>query len=248
LLKDGKFVLGTWCELPSPAAINVMAKAGLDFIIIDMEHGAIDFKIAQEMVMASEADGCEAFIRVSRLDESDILRSLDIDPAGIVVPHVETVEDCLKIIEYSKFPPVGKRGFNPYIRAGSYHGVGSDYFTHKNNEILLCIILEGTLGFSNLDKILELPEIDVVYIGAYDLSVSLGVPGDVKNSLVIDMMETAIKLISKKGKAAGCMIHNINDLILYKKMGVQFILYKVDTGIIYESYNTMKMEINKWSN
>lgn len=68
-IKQGKNVLGTWCDIPSPAVVNVIAKAGLDFVIIDMEHGVMDFKIAQEMVMAAECEGCEALIRVSQNEE-----------------------------------------------------------------------------------------------------------------------------------------------------------------------------------
>jgi 2-keto-3-deoxy-L-rhamnonate aldolase RhmA len=77
-LKKGSFVLGTWCDLPSPSIVNVLTRAGLDFVIVDLEHGPMDYKIAQEMIMAAECEGKEALIRVSHLCESEILRALDI--------------------------------------------------------------------------------------------------------------------------------------------------------------------------
>ncbi|OQX21092.1 MAG: hypothetical protein BWK75_03940 [Candidatus Altiarchaeales archaeon A3] len=247
-IKEGKFVLGTWCDLPSPSVVNVIAKAGLDFIIIDMEHGPMDYKVAQEMIMAAESEDCEAIIRVPRNDESDILRALDVGATGIIVPHIKNVDDRKKFISYSKFSPIGNRGFNPYIRAGSYHSVDQDYFYEQNNKILLVIIIEGVNGLKELDDIISNPEIDVVYIGTYDLSVALGVPGDVKNKKVIDALKDAVVKIRSKGKSAGCMIHNVDDLKMFKEMGIQFITYKVDTAIIYESFKKMKVALEKNKN
>lgn len=244
-LKEGKFVLGTWCVLPSPSVVNILAKAELDFVIIDMEHGAMDYKIAQEMIMAAESDGCEAIIRVPKNDESDILRALDIDPSGIIVPHIENIEDCNKVVTFSKFAPIGNRGFNPYVRAGSYHGVTYTFFSEQNKKILLCIIVEGINALNNLEQIISNPEIDVVYIGTYDLSVVLGVPGDVKKPKVINALETAVKTIKSKGKCAGCLVHNVDELKYFKKIGIQFITYKVESGIIYQSFNEIKKEMEK---
>lgn len=238
-MKEGDFVLGTWCELPSPAVINVIARAGLNFVIIDMEHGAMDFKIAQEMVMAAEADGCEAIIRVPCNNESDILRSLDIGASGIIVPHIENVDDRKKAVTYNKFPPSGSRGFNPYIRAGRYHNTGKTYCEEQNKKTLLGIILEGRNGLSDLDRIIDDKDIDLVYIGTYDLSVAIGVPGEVNNKKVIDALEDATIKIRKKGKCVGGMVHNAEELKRFKKIGIQFITYKVDTAIIYESFNEM---------
>lgn len=244
-LKKGEFVLGTWCDLPSPTVVNVLGKAGLDFVIIDMEHGVMDYKLAQEMVMAAECEGCDALIRVPRNDESDILRALDTGAAGIIVPHIEKIEDCKKVISFSKFPPLGKRGFNPYIRAGEYHSVQKSYFTKQNNKILVGIILEGNAALNDIENIISDPEIDIVYIGTYDLSVALGVPGDVTNLRVIEALEAAVVKIKKKGKIAGCMIHNAENLKRFKELGIQFIAYNVDSGVLYESFKKMKQELEK---
>jgi len=242
-LRNGDFVMGTWCEIPSPNVINVIAKAGLDFVIIDMEHGAMDYKVAQEMVMAAEADGCEGIIRVPQNDESSILRALDVGASGVIVPHVESREDVKKIVEYSKFFPVGKRGFNPYIRAGNYNSGNKDLFRMQNEKTLIAIIVEGRDGLKNFDEILSEEELDVVYIGTYDLSVALEVPGDVKNPKVLEVLEELVSKTRKKGKVAGCMIHDLKDLDEFKRMGIQFVLYKTDTAIIYDTFHEMQKEL-----
>lgn len=244
-IKEGKFILGTWCEIPSSFTANVLAKAGLDFIIIDMEHGPADYVSAQQMIMAVEAEDCEAIIRIPSKNESDILRSLDIGASGIIVPHIKSAEERKKIVSYAKFPPVGNRGFNPYIRAGSYHGADQNYFSGQNNKTLIAVILECTDGLKELDNIISDPNIDVVYIGTYDLSVALGVPGDVKNEKVINILKDTSIRIKNNGKSVGCMIHNINDLKMFKDIGIQFITYKTDTAILYESFKNIKDKLSK---
>jgi 4-hydroxy-2-oxoheptanedioate aldolase len=244
-LKEGDFVIGTWCDFPSPEVVNVIAEAGMDFVIIDMEHGSMDFRVAQQMVISAQIKGCSALVRVSRNDESDILRALDIGADGLIVPHVESIQDREKIIKYSKFLPVGERGFNPYVRSGNYHAVNKDYFEIQNANNLVGIIVEGENGIFNLEQIISDEFVDIVYIGTYDLSVVLGVPGDVRNKKVTDALETAVKKIRNKGKVAGCMIHNVEDLYRFKEIGIQFITYKVDTGIVYDACSSIKKELNK---
>jgi 4-hydroxy-2-oxoheptanedioate aldolase len=241
-LKDGSFVLGTWCDLPCPAVVSVLTKAKLDFVIIDMEHGPMDYKTAQEMDMAARCEGGEALIRVPRLDRSDILRALDTGVSGIIVPHIEDVEDRKKAVAYSKFPPTGERGFNPYVRCGGYHMASPNYFNEQNENTIVGLILEGVAALRNLEAIIDDPEIDLVYIGTYDLSVALELSGNVQHPKVLRELERAVAKIRKAKKSAGCMIHNISDLKKFKELGIQFITYKVDSAIIYDAFSAMKRE------
>jgi 4-hydroxy-2-oxoheptanedioate aldolase len=244
-LNKGSFVLGTWCDIPSPEVVNVLAKAKLDFIIIDMEHGPMDFKTAQEMDMAARSEGMETLIRVPRIDSSDILRALDTGVSGIIVPHIENIEDRKRVVSYSKFPPVGERGFNPYIRCGGYHQVGPDYFNERNNNTLVALILEGIGALNNLEAIIDDPEIDLIYIGTYDLSVALGLSGNAQHPKVLKELEKAVGKIRKARKSAGCMIHDVSDLNQFKEFGIQFITYQVDSAIIYESFSRMRREFDR---
>jgi 2-keto-3-deoxy-L-rhamnonate aldolase RhmA len=145
-LKRGECVLGTWCDIPSPAVSNVIAKAGLDFMIIDMEHGPMDFKVTQEMAMAAEAGGSEAIVRVPTNDESAILRSLDLGSAGIMVPRVGSAASRAQVVNFAKYPPVGKRGFNPYIRGLGYSAVSTE---ESNRDTILALMLEDVESINN---------------------------------------------------------------------------------------------------
>lgn len=239
-LASGKSVLGTWCEIPSPEFINVLAQSGLDFVIIDMEHGSMSFETASRMIMAAQVEGTAAFIRVAKNDESEILRALDIAPDGVIVPHINSVEDRIKAVTNVKFPPIGTRGLNPYTRSGKYHNSKS-YTIEQNKNTKLGLIIEGISGIDSLDKIIDKYS-DIVYIGTYDLSAALNIPGDVGNKIILSKLEKCVSIINSRHKLAGTMFHDPKELKVFKNMGVKFLCYKADTGIVYDEIQAI---INK---
>lgn len=243
-LINGKYVIGTWCILPSPAVVNVLAKAGLDFIIVDLEHGPIDPNTAAQMVMTAEAEGCDAIIRVSSNNESHILSALDTGACGVIVPHIETTEDRKQAISNIKYPPVGKRGFSPYTRAGGY--TFKQGFTKlENDRILSGIIIESAESVKNIDEIIDDTELDLVYIGAYDISVSLGIPGQVQDPRITSILADLAKKIKKAGKAAGAIFHDIKEAEKLKSFGIQLLCFKVDSNILFENINSTINQLNR---
>lgn len=234
-LARGKSVLGTWCEIPSPELINVIAKSGLDFVIIDMEHGATDFITASRMAIAAEVEGCSPIVRVAENNSSEILRSLEIAPAGIIIPHVDSEEDMLRAVESMKFAPIGTRSLNPYTRAGGYQK-STDYVERQNKNVLLSIIIESKEGVENIEKIIDDKNIDIVYIGIYDLSIALGQKGNVHSPVVVETFKKLIKIIKSKKKIPGAMFHDQKEFKSLKKMGVQFLCYRVDTSVVFREF------------
>lgn len=238
-INKGKDVYGTWCLIPSPEVINIISKAGLDFVLIDMEHGLIDFTILEHMVIAAEAENCEAIIRVSTTDEIEILKALETGASGVIVPHVESVEDREKAMSFMKYPPLGMRGFSPFARAGGYT-TKLNHTTNENKRILTGILIEGQNGIENIKEIIDDPELDIIYVGTYDISSSLGIAGDVNNEKVLEVLERCTKIIRESGKSAGCLFHSQEELSYFKKIGINFLLYKVDTSMIHNGYAKVK--------
>ncbi|MEK7618163.1 MAG: aldolase/citrate lyase family protein [Patescibacteria group bacterium] len=236
-IKNKQAVLGTWCDIPSPSLANVIAKAGLDFIIIDLEHGPMDYKSAQEMAMAAEAGGCEAIVRVPSNEESSILKSLDMGGAGIIVPHIKNIEDRDRAINFAKFKPQGNRSYNPYIRAFGYSSLAD--IKQNNQDTLLAVMLEDINSLDSLEKIADSAEVDVIYVAKYDLAVSMGHSSDINHSEVNQTVESAIKRIIQSGKAAGCMVHSPAEIDFYKKLGANFLVYKVDSSVVYDAYKNI---------
>lgn len=232
-LLDGKSVLGTWSIIPSPSTANIISASGFDFMIIDMEHGPTSFETAEDMVRACEVSGCAPLLRVPQNDESFILRGLEIGSHGIVVPNVSNKIGAESAIKAIKYHPEGQRGFSPFTRSGGYTAKGADTLASRLNEQTLSVLLvEGTDGIKGLDNILEVPGIDVIYIGTYDLSQSIGFPGQTQHPEVLSLLEQCTKQIRGKGKAVGCLAQSLDDLGRWLDIGIQFIPYLADCALL----------------
>jgi 4-hydroxy-2-oxoheptanedioate aldolase len=239
-LESGKSVIGTWCIIPSPVVTDIICSSGLDFIIIDAEHGPISFETAQEMVMVCESRKVSPLLRVGNIDEGDILKALDIGVHGIQIPNVNSVEDVEQIIQFSKYPPNGNRGFSPFTRAGDYSITNSTTLTKTANEnVLVGINVEGEEAINNIDQILSIKELDLVFIGLFDLSKALGVPGQVDDKRVLDYLKDLTTKIIKAGKYPGTIATSKEKMKYFLSIDVRFILYLVDCEMLKSSYTTV---------
>ncbi|MEA1984395.1 MAG: aldolase/citrate lyase family protein [Euryarchaeota archaeon] len=249
-LKDGGVVVGPWCTIPSSSVINVVASTGMDFVIIDMEHGPHGFEAVEDMIRAAENENCAPLVRVAKNDEALILQALDIGAHGVIVPHIESREDAELAVSCAKYYPLGNRGFSPFTRAGGYspNKVGN-HSTLQNEQTMIILVLEGKDGIENLDEILNIEgvqdKVDLIYIGAYDLSQAVGHPGQVDHPVVKQHLETCINKINERGIAAGGYVaKNKNDMLWMVEMGMQFITLLPDCTIIYQAFESLYTDIS----
>jgi len=239
-LAEGKTVFGPFCKILDPAVVELAALAGFDFVIIDMEHGPYSIETVQQMVRAAEARGITPVVRVTENSETSILRVLDIGARSVQVPQISTAEDAAKVVSSSLFYPKGERGMCRYVRAGDYTAVDkAEHFGTTNESILTIIHIEGVKGLENLPAILRCEGIDVIFLGPYDLSQSCGVPGQVHHEKVVKRMEEAVALARKSGKVVGTFVETVEDAKKWEKIGVQYISYAVDTGIILNAFKNI---------
>jgi 4-hydroxy-2-oxoheptanedioate aldolase len=236
-LKLGKDVYGVWCVIPSPEVINIISKSGLDFVIVDMEHGSVDYTTAQRMVTSAHSENCDAIIRTPKNDESNILKSLDIGSDGVIIPHVNSIEDVEKCISYSKYPPIGNRGYTPYTRSGGY-SVKDGYKEDTNKNSFVGVIIESKEGLDNIESIVSNKYVDMVYIGTYDISADLGC--SVIDKKVLDELERCSKIVRDAGKSVGCLFHSKEELNFFKGIGINLLVYSVDSSILYNEFSQIK--------
>jgi len=236
-LKAGEAVFGPWCVIPSPTITNIVGAAGMDFAIIDLEHGPTGFKTAENMIRAADSEGCSSIIRLGTISETDILKSLDIGAQGILVAHVESADDARRVVEHAKYHPLGRRGFSPYTRAGGYGSTGIENHTIRENEqTLVGIIIEGRKGIDAIEEIARVPGLDLIYIGAYDLSQALGMPGHVRHPEVRACLERCMGLIRKAGLIPGGYVaRNQEDMEWMLSIGMQFITFLPDVTIFSDT-------------
>ena len=243
-LETNKQTIGTWNIIVSTMVVDVIASSGIDFIVIDAEHGSISYETAQAMISICEGYNVTPIMRVGEINESLILRALDIGSHGVQLPNITTIEDAKKFVQFAKYPPLGVRGFSPYTKAGLYDVTnGQKMPAIANENTLLIANVEGEEGIKNLQEIVEVDGIDVIFIGLFDMSKSLGIAGDVQNPRVMEKLDEAIEVIHKNGKKVGSIASNLDMLEVLKKKKIDYLTYSVDTGMIKESYTNM---INKF--
>lgn len=238
-ISSGAIVYGTWCILPSPEVINVIAKAGLDFVYIDLEHGPADSTTLQRMIMAAQVENCRAIVRVAENSEAQILTALDAGADGILVPHVDTQSECERAMDAMYYPPVGQRGYSPYTRAGGY-AVTKGYTTTANQSIVSGIILEGAAAMGDVAAIIDEQRLDFIYVGTYDISVCLGIPGETRHPSVVDVLKKCVSVARSKGKAVGCLFHTSEERDYFSEIGLTMLAYKVDTAILYDGFQMVR--------
>jgi 2-keto-3-deoxy-L-rhamnonate aldolase RhmA len=165
--------LGTWIKLSSPESVEIMAHAGFDFVVIDLEHTTLDLGAASTHIAMARALGVDPLVRVPDHGLSVIQRVLDAGAAGVVVPHVDTAEQARAVVRATRFPPRGDRGSGGTSRAGRWGLLPrADYLEYGNEQALCVVQLESEVAIRNTREILALDGIGAAFVGTADLSMS----------------------------------------------------------------------------
>ena len=223
-------LIGSWITLNNPSIAEIMAEAKFDWLCIDIEHSVTDFAEAQQLILTIQSKGLKAYVRVGSNNSRIIKRILDAGADGIIVPMVNSADEAKKAVDAVKYPPFGKRGVG-LARAQSYGFGFKEYLEDKSNEIKLIIQIEHIDAIKDLDAIISVEGIDGTFIGPYDLSGSIGKPGqwndpEVKNALILYE-----KTVKKYNKLVGYHVIEPNyELVKDKiKKGYNFIAFSLDS-------------------
>ena len=241
-----KNVIGIFSKTTDSSIVEVFGLSGFNFIILDNEHGYTNYETLKNHIRAAELSNLVPIIRVANDNPENISKSLDIGAYGIQVPNINSKEQVEQVIKAAKFHPTGDRGVCKYVRAAEFKNIEKKDYFRLANDTLIIIQVEGKEGVRNIDDILNVKGIDVLFIGPYDLSQSLGVPGEIMHEKVIKTMNAIINKAKLKEVKIGVFCDDIETAIMWKKAGVNYISYSVDYGIIMdESKNLIKKFINK---
>ena len=229
-IKKKKLLQGIWSVIPNNIVTEIFSLSGLDFVILDMEHGNFSKEDIKNSIIVCNLHKCSALVRVPIFDLSNIQSALDSGCSGIVFPKISSKQDALKAVSLCEFSPKGKRGFNPFTRFNNYNLFKKDFYKNYNS-LLKIAIVETKEGIDNLEEILSINEIDIIYLGAYDLSKEYNFKS-VNDKKFLNIIENSLKKINFCGKVSGLMINNKDYLNLAKKYKTQFLVHSVDTEII----------------
>jgi 4-hydroxy-2-oxoheptanedioate aldolase len=203
--REGGVARGVSMMIPSPQMVEIVAHAGFDWVLLDCEHGTLSPESVELMVMAAEATGITALGRPRNASPEGILEVLERGVMGVQVPHIRTAAAAREVVDAAKYHPQGNRSLAARTRPAGYglSTLPTQFTEEANRETLICVQVEDAEGLESLDEILEVPGIDVVFLGPSDLSQSLGFPGRTDHPELRGAMRDAFERIVSSGKVAG---------------------------------------------
>jgi 4-hydroxy-2-oxoheptanedioate aldolase len=199
-IQAGSAALGAWLTIPSPVTAETVGAIGFDYVCVDMQHGLIDYSDSLPMLMALTAGGTTPTVRVPENLPSHIGKALDAGAMAIVVPMVNSVDQCRAAVAATRYAPDGSRSFGP-LRAMPTQG--PDYFDRANTDVLCVPMIETVTALNDLDAILEVPGVEAIYVGPADLSVSLGLSPDNRHPDFHDALDVIVAACRRHGVVPG---------------------------------------------
>lgn len=228
-------VFGPFMKTGDPAFVEAAGYSGCDFAVLDMEHGPEELGQMQNLIRAAQVSGMLPVVRVRELSEANISQALDIGAAGVQIPQITCAEEARRAVRAARFYPEGERGMCRFVRAAHYSLLERNTYFRQANKALVIIQLEGQEAICRLNEILEVEGIDVLFIGPYDLSQSLGLPGQTTHPKVAAQMWEIVNKAKDKGIITGTFTDSEDALRAWMQAGVRYLSYSVDVGIFSDA-------------
>ncbi|AXJ01697.1 4-hydroxy-2-oxoheptanedioate aldolase [Cyclonatronum proteinivorum] len=241
LQADGVF--GCFSKTTDSSVIEAIGLSGSDYIIVDMEHGPVTTETLKGHMMALNASEMAGIVRVPSWESPLLEKALDLGAHGVQVSSVTSAEQAKKVIRRMKFYPDGERGVCRFVRAADYAEKDKASYFKEANHSLVILQLEGAEAIRNLASILEVKGIDVLFIGPYDLSQSLGVPGQIQHEKVMQAMRKIVAEASAKGVFTGIFCDQPDQASYWKSLGVKYISYSVDIHLLADTVRNLKDQL-----
>jgi 2-dehydro-3-deoxyglucarate aldolase len=228
-LQNKELSIGSWLTIPHQAVIEIMSTAGFEWLTIDMEHSPISIETIMNLIGHIQGNGMQALVRVSKNEEVAIKRVLDAGADGVIVPMIKNKEEAIEAVSFVKYPPLGKRGVG--LNRAQKYGTAFDTYQDwvKNNAVVIAQI-EHIDAVNNLEDIFSVPGIDGIIVGPYDLSASMGFPGEYDREDVKEALERIDIVAKKLNKPLGFHIVESDHSKILEKInkGYSFLAFSLD--------------------
>jgi 2-keto-3-deoxy-L-rhamnonate aldolase RhmA len=245
-LQHGEVLLGQLLlEFFTPGIGPMLDSCGLDFVIYDMEHGRCDITMLEQMIASCRGSGIVPMVRVPDLTYSPLSRVLDVGARAVMVPRVETRDQTEEIVRRLKFAPQGKRGVALGVAHDLYRAAGPEFFKQANEEIAVIIQLETARAFENLESIVSVPGVDVAWIGHYDLTLSLGVPGQFDHPRFLEAMNDLLAACRRYGVAPGFLPATKESAAHWINKGFRMLSLGSDIGVFLDGMKEFKSYVSQ---
>jgi 2-keto-3-deoxy-L-rhamnonate aldolase RhmA len=248
-LEAGDLVVGTMLsEVRNPNVVNLLAESGFDFVIVDNEHGTYSAADVSNLVAAARGADISVIVRIPEIRRETILKPLDSGATGLLIPQVETADQARQIIHHAKYPPKGQRGL-AMRRAHSLYGRpdAAEYLRQANEDTLIVVQAESQTAIDNLDQIIAVEGIDAIFVGPFDLSVSLGIPGEVTHPKETEAIDKVVQICLQHKTISGIQLFDRAQATQWIAKGMRLISYSCDVNMLADAAAKDVAELKKGS-
>lgn len=245
LLKEGKPTLGVVMTLPSPPVVETLARAGFDWMWIDLEHSPIDLETADRMIQAMQGTETVPIVRVAWNRHWLAKPVLDMGAKGVIIPWVNSKPEAVDAVQALRYPPEGVRGVGASVAARRWGLPTSEYLKVANQEILAILQIENIEAVNRIEEILAVPGIDLLFIGPNDLASSMGLLGQTTHPRVEEAIQKVLAATKKAKVPAGILGFSPDDANRRIAQGFQFIAVASDAGLLSSGAKDILRQIKK---
>ncbi len=237
---------GTWVQTPSAEVVEILGRSGWDFVILDLEHGPYGPESLPHLIRAAEAAETTSFVRVPLTAPHDVGKALDLGAAGIVTPGVTSAEAGAAAVRFTRFPPRGSRGSSPSTRQLYYSAIPFASLTAPDApQPLVVLQVEARLATSDLGSILAIDGLDILFIGPYDLSTSLGLPGQFDHPKVREAITEIVDRSGKSGVAVGIWVPDAASARFWVGHGVRFVTVSNNELMLFGASSALRRAVDE---
>ena len=230
--KFGHFIV----EFATPGIGHILKSAGCEFVIFDMEHSGFGMETVKTAIRFFEAASLPAIVRVPSKEYHHIARACDAGAEGLMLPMVGTPDEVRRIIAGIKYHPLGSRGVALQIAHDNYRpGTVADKFGRANERTTFVCQIETAEGVENADAIAGIDGVDLLWVGHFDLSVSLGIPGEFDNPKFKNAIERVVTAARRHGRALGRLVPTVEQGIEVNRLGFDFVCYSGDVWVLHDA-------------
>ena len=225
---SGEVVFGCWVNMGSLVSAEIVGRAGFDWILVDLEHGAGDDTIMYQQLQVLQGTGVTAMVRTDDLARNKVQRIMDAGAAGIMFPQIQSAQEAERAVQLMYYPPRGVRGMAKSVRAHGYGRNSSDYIDNVEKNLITVIQIETVQAIKEVDAIAATPGVDVLFVGPSDLSLAYGIFGQVNHPLYQEAIRAVVAAAKKHKKIAGVLLQEVDEYEMYHTLGYRFLACGAD--------------------
>lgn len=235
-LASGELTISTMIsEVRNPNLARMLATAGLDSMIIDMEHGTFGWPDMSAMIAVARGAGVAPVVRIPEIRRETVLKPLDAGAAGLLVPMVNSEEEAREVVRWVKYPPVGSRGIALRRGHSDYRPVSAEeYLRQADDEVAILLQIETTEALERVDELASIEEVDALFVGPFDLSVDMGIPGKVWDPKIREAFSKVIAAGKRHGVATGIQVFDAGQAEELIEEGVSYLSFSSDVNLLID--------------